>query len=209
MALTRKLLEGIGLDEKQADTVIEAHSETVDALKADRDKYKQRTAEIVDLKRELEEAKGAVGQTEALKQEVEGLKAKLDEADKANKTAKEEFDAYRADVEAKAARRATAKAYRKQVLEAAGIAPSYLDDVMGVTKLDGITLDNDGNVPNAESLVAAVKDKWKSFVVKTKTEGADVATPPESKGNDKEQPHERAKQIAKERHERLYGKSEE
>ena len=35
MALTRTLLKGMGLTEEQAGTIIEAHTETVDGLKAD------------------------------------------------------------------------------------------------------------------------------------------------------------------------------
>ena len=35
MALTRKLLKGMGLTEEQVDTIIEAHTETTDGLKKD------------------------------------------------------------------------------------------------------------------------------------------------------------------------------
>ena len=34
MALTRKLLKGMGLTDEQVDTIIEAHTDTVDGLKA-------------------------------------------------------------------------------------------------------------------------------------------------------------------------------
>ena len=34
MALTRKLLEGMGLTDEQVDTIIEAHTDTVDGLKS-------------------------------------------------------------------------------------------------------------------------------------------------------------------------------
>ena len=33
MALTRKLLKGMGLTDEQVDTIIEAHTDTVDGLK--------------------------------------------------------------------------------------------------------------------------------------------------------------------------------
>lgn len=39
MALTRKLLKGMGLTDEQVDTIIEAHTDTVDGLKADIGKY--------------------------------------------------------------------------------------------------------------------------------------------------------------------------
>ena len=59
MALTRKLLEGMGIEDKQIETIIEAHSETVTALKAERDKAKETAAKVPDLQRQLEEAKKA------------------------------------------------------------------------------------------------------------------------------------------------------
>ena len=40
MALTRKLLKGMGLTDEQVDTIIEAHTDTVDGLKADVTRYK-------------------------------------------------------------------------------------------------------------------------------------------------------------------------
>lgn len=40
MALTRKLLKGMGLTEEQVDTIIEAHTDTVDGLKEQIKTYK-------------------------------------------------------------------------------------------------------------------------------------------------------------------------
>ena len=40
MAITRKLLKGMGLTEEQQDTIIEAHTDTVNGLKADVERYK-------------------------------------------------------------------------------------------------------------------------------------------------------------------------
>lgn len=37
MSVTRKLLKGMGLTEEQADTIIEAHTDTVEKLKQDTD----------------------------------------------------------------------------------------------------------------------------------------------------------------------------
>ena len=40
MALTRKALKAMGLTEEQVDSIIEAHTETVDALKSMVNAYK-------------------------------------------------------------------------------------------------------------------------------------------------------------------------
>ena len=42
MALTRKFLEELGLDQETLESVIQAHAETVDALKKERDEWKDR-----------------------------------------------------------------------------------------------------------------------------------------------------------------------
>lgn len=258
LALTRKLLEGLGIEGKHIETIIEAHSETVNALKSERDRYKEDAEKTQDLQKKLEEAesntdlrdlqakydklkKSSDAQAESLKksddalakleEERDQLQKSLDEAtergvataserdelnDKLNALTEErdalrnEYDEYKAGIDAQETMRTKAAAYRKQVLEAAGVGSPYLDDVMGVTKLDGVELDEDGNLANAEDLINAAREKWGSFIVKTKTEPADVETPPVTKGTSKfEGAHERAIQIARERHERLYGKSEE
>ena len=47
MALTRKLLKGMGLTDEQVDTIIEAHTDTVDGLKADVNRYKADAGQLV------------------------------------------------------------------------------------------------------------------------------------------------------------------
>ena len=41
MALKRSFLKGMGLTDEQCDSIIEAHAETVDGLKADLARYKE------------------------------------------------------------------------------------------------------------------------------------------------------------------------
>ena len=47
MGLTRKMLEAMGIENDKIESIIEAHSETVTALKAEREHYKE-VAESVD-----------------------------------------------------------------------------------------------------------------------------------------------------------------
>ena len=61
MALTRNFLKSMGLNDEQISAVIESHAETVDALKEQRDAYKDDaeklaavTKERDSLKKELE-----------------------------------------------------------------------------------------------------------------------------------------------------------
>lgn len=264
MALSRKFLAGMGIEDKQIESIIEAHSDTVTALKNERDGYKEKAELVTDLQKQLEAAKADTSladmkakyeesekahkkEVAALKKESEAAQAKVTELETANTElgakleeanashqqeletkqaefdvalaeangAKDgiqsEFDSYRAEIEAREALQAKAQAYRSQILGAAGLAPNYLDDVMSVTKLDGIEFDEDGNIADSENLIEAAKTKWGNFILKQKTDPADVDTPPAPAAGDKgiEGAHERALQIARERHERLYGKSEE
>lgn len=260
MALTRRLLEGLGIEGKHVETIIEAHTETVNGLKDEVSRYRERAEMVPDLQKQLEEAKADTsladlqakydervaelesqtaqlkeaqdalskadeknGQLEqALKEardEEEALKATNGELDeKLNKALEEQqglqsqYDEYKAGIESERAKQAKAKAYRKQVLEAAGIASPYLDDVMGVTRIDEIELDDDGNIANVEEQVEAAKEKWGNFVTKQKVDPAKIETPPAPKpvnGRDIDGASERAKKIARERHERLYGKPQQ
>lgn len=210
LALSRKFLESIGLEEKQCDAIIEANEETIAGLKSEIAQYKSEAAKVPALQKKLEDAVAADKTSELQSQLDEATKAKQD-AEAALAEATRSLDDFRAEVQAEKDAAAKAGAYRRQVLEAAGVAADYVDDVMAVTKLDGLELDDDGNIVGAEKLVESAKEKWHSFVVRSKTDPAKVDMPPTPPAGDRqfEGANPRAVQIAKERHERLYGKSEE
>ena len=52
MGLTRKLLKGMGISDEQIDTIIEAHAETVDALKEQITVYKADADKLAEVERE-------------------------------------------------------------------------------------------------------------------------------------------------------------
>ena len=149
MALTRKLLKGMGLTEEQMDTIIEAHSDTVDGLKGELSKYKADAEKLPGVQKELED-----------------LKAKGDDGwkDKHDKV-KREFDEYKAEQTKKETRSAKESAYR-ELLKAAGISDKRLDAVMRVTDLDTIELE-DGKIKGADTLKSSIEKEWADFIVKT------------------------------------------
>lgn len=193
LSLTRKFLEGMGIDEKQVESIIEAHSETVNGLKADRDKYKEQAGKVADLQKKLEEAEAASGSGDEWEQKYQ------DEH--------QAFEDFKAQVETKKAEAAKAKAYREQVLAKAGIGAEYIDDVMGVTKLDTVKVGEDGSIEGAEELASKAREKWSSFVVKTKTTGSDPATPPKG-ANLPEGADPAVERRMAERHARMFGTTE-
>ena len=65
LALTRKMLKAMGIEDEKIDQIIEEHAESVDALKAQRDELKEAAGKADGYKKELD----------ALKTKVEGEKA--------------------------------------------------------------------------------------------------------------------------------------
>lgn len=192
MALTRKLLEGMGLEEKAIESIIEAHSDTVNGLKSQRDKALEEAKRVPDLLKQLEEAKDA----------NEGN----DEWHKKFEKAQKDLEDYKSQVAAKEAEEAKAKAYR-QMLTTAGIDPKRLDSIMRVTDLSGVEME-DGKLKDEEKLAEGVKKEWADFVVKKRTEGSNPANPPKHEhGIDGADPD--IAKMLQQRHERLYGKSSE
>ena len=57
MALTRKLLKGMGLTDEQIESVIDAHTETVDGLKEQITQYKADAEKLAEVQKQLDEAK--------------------------------------------------------------------------------------------------------------------------------------------------------
>jgi hypothetical protein len=165
MALTRKLLKGMGLTDEQVDTIIEAHSDTVDGLKAEANRYKSDAEKLADVQRELD-----------------GLKAKGDDGwkDKHDKV-KKDFEDYKNAQTQKENKAAKEEAYRK-LLKDCNISEKYIDDVLGIAKLDDLEMEN-GAFKDAENISNGIKEKFASFVATTTTVGANTATPPANSGS--------------------------
>lgn len=165
MALTRRMLKAMGIEDEKIDQIIDAHTETVDALKDERDTYKAGAEKLPGVQKELDDLK-------------------KDGGDWQKKYEKEhtDFEAYKNEQTAKEAK-ATKEAAFRTLLKEAGIPEKRLDVIMKVTNLDEIELEKDGKIKDANKHTETVKSEYADFIV-TKTErGADVDTPPANKGN--------------------------
>ncbi len=191
MALTRKMLEGMNLEEKQIDSIIEAHMDTVNGIKADRDKYKELAAEVPDLKKQIEDSKAASASDGEWKEKYDKLNS--------------EFDAYKTQIADEKADAEKAKAYQAMLINV-GIDPRRVDKIMKLTDLSGVVLE-DGKIKDIDKLEQAAKDEWSDFIVKKTTVGSEPANPPDTThGNEGADPSIR--KMLQERHDRLYGKVE-
>lgn len=170
MALTRKFLSALGIDAEKVDEIISAHTDTVDALKAERDRYKADAEKLPEVKAELKSVKKA-------SEEQDGKspwKVKYD-------AIKEEYEQYKADQTAKESKAAKSAAYR-QLLKDAGISEKRIDAVLRVSDVDAVELDKDGKIKGADKLMESVKAEWSDFIATTTTQGAHTPTPPANNG---------------------------
>lgn len=171
MALTRKMLEAMGVDEKAIEQIIEAHSETVNALKAERDGYKGNAAKYEAVQKELDELKQA-----AEKSGKDPYKVKYE-------ALKEKFESYKNDVSAKETKAAKEKAYRA-LLKSANIEEKHHDQLVKASAedIDNIEFDENGNVKNSNELTGKIKSSWSSFVRSETETGAQTPNPPANNG---------------------------
>jgi hypothetical protein len=166
MALTRKFLTALGIDEAKVDEIITAHTEVTDALKAERDKFK-----------------ADAGKYAAAQAELDGIKAQAAKDGGKNpyqvkyEALKEEYDKYKADTETKATKAKKESAYRK-LLKDAGVTEKRLDAVLRVSDFDGIEFDTDGKIKDADKLTESIKKEWADFIPQTSQTGAPSQNPP-------------------------------
>lgn len=170
MALSRKLLKSMGIEDEKIEQIIEAHTETVDALKEERDGYKAQAEKVPGIQRELDELKETVEKNG----DKNPYKVKYD-------ALKEEFDTYKADTEKKAAKAVKEDAYRA-LLKEAGVNEKRIAAVLKVSDIDGVELDKDGKIKGSDKLIESIKEEWSDFIVTERQMGAPTATPPANTG---------------------------
>lgn len=162
MALSRKLLKSMGIDDEKIDQIIEAHTETVNALKDERDQYKADAEKLPNVQKELDDLKKN-GDKNPWKVKYDAIK--------------EEFDDYKTKTE-KAASAAKIKDAYTDLLKSAGVAEKRIAAILKVTDLDGIKLDDDGKIENAKELTKSIKTEWADFITASDKKGVGGENPP-------------------------------
>lgn len=164
MALTRKMLKAMGIEDEKIDQIIEEHTESTDALKQQRDEYKAKA-----------EAK-ATASTEPKPKDPEpgdGYKAKYDAEKKA-------FEDYKANIAAEKAEADKRAKYRELIVKA-GVDSKRVDSVLKVSDLSEIKV-KDGAIEGADDLVKSIKEDWADFIPTTQEVGANAPNPPKNDG---------------------------
>ena len=95
MAITRKFLKAMGIEDDKIEQIIDAHTETVDGLKADVDKYREDALKLPDVQKELNDLKAAGDG--GLQKALDDLQKKYDDDAAAHKTELETLKGQLAD----------------------------------------------------------------------------------------------------------------
>lgn len=202
MALTRKALSAMGIEDDKIEQIIEMHTETVNALKDERDKFKADASKLSEVEKELEEVKEF-----AKSGEKSPYKKKYEDAVAAKEALQKEFEDYKTAEQTKATKDKKAAAY-KQLLKEAGISEKRIDSILRVSDIDSLELEEDGKLKDADKHSESAKKEWADFIETTGTKGADTATPPNNTGGETKTPSVAAQRAAA-YHENLYGKTKE
>jgi hypothetical protein len=178
----------MGIDEEKIDEIITAHSDTVNGLKDERDKYKDAAEKLPSVQKELDELKDKDGKDAPYKEKYE----------KEHKA----FEDYKMGVDAEKTKAAKTAAY-KALLKDAGVSDKRFDAIIKVTDLSKIELDDEGKVKDAKAATDHIKEEWAEFIVKTEQRGAQTETPPG--GNGGSCAKSRAAMVAAKHNQMLYG----
>lgn len=170
MALTRKMLSAMDIDGAKIDEIINAHMDTVNALKEERDSLKAKADKSDEYQKELETA-----QKELDKLKDGDLQGKYDALSK-------EYEGFKTQVENEKTR-ASKEAAFKEVLKDVGITEEKnIAKVLKYYKVDELELDDKGKLANAKDIAKNVKEEWSNEITTKSTQGASVANPPANNG---------------------------
>lgn len=166
MSFSRSFLKATGLSDEQIQAVMEEHTAVTDALKQRLESYKADAEKLPEVQKKLDAYK-----------DNEDYRAKYEKEHNA-------FEKYRADVKAEADLGRTKDAYRK-LLTDEKISQKWIEPIIRLSDFSGMTLDEKGNLADADQLRKAIREKYPEYIATERTEHEKIATPPEVKGGAK------------------------
>jgi len=187
MALTRELLNALGIEKEKHQAIIDAHTETVEGLKAQAEKYKADAEKLPEVQRQLKEAQDAV------KKNGDAAKIQAD------------FDAYKKDVEAKETRRTKEALYRK-VAQDAGLDEKGVERAVKYASWDSIELDENGEIKDPKTHIKALREEWPEHIRTNEQNVTHAQTPPAGMNTDTGNGN-RAAQLYAQHRAALYGET--
>ena len=171
MALTktqlREILSKAGVSAENAEiainSIMDGHLASVNALREERDKFKEDAEKLPSVQKELNEFKSSGDDSYKAKYEKEH----------------EDFENYKAQQTAKETKANKVAAYRA-LLKETGVSEKRIDTIIRASspEIDAIELDKDGKIKDSDSAVKSIKENWSDFIVAQKQQGANTPNPP-------------------------------
>ena len=166
MAFRRNTLKAMGLTDEQVESVIELHTETVNALKADIDKFRDDSEKLTEVKEKLDKAQ----------KELETVKK--DDYKGKYESEKAAHDKLKADIATNETKAKKSSAF-KAMLKEKGYSENAITKI---TKyggyVDGVELDDDGKLTNSEKLMTSIESEWGEYKPQAGTTRHTPVTPP-------------------------------
>lgn len=162
----RKIIKDADMtDEEKMSAVMDLLHGEVDALKEQQDDLKEQLKTAQD---GLEEAqKNGGGDDSKWKEKYE--------------SERDAFKKFKDEQTAKDSRAAKEAAYKKLLTEAK-VSAKVIDNVLKVTNMDDIELDEKGQIKDAADVKKKIESDWSGFIEKSNTTGANVNNPPKNDG---------------------------
>ena len=165
MALTRKMLKAMSIEDEKIDQIVDAHAESIEALKAERDTYKADAEKLAAVQKELDE----------LKKDGGDWQKKYEEEHSA-------LEALKTDITTKETKTAKEKAYR-ELLKESGVSEKRIDAIIKITDIDALELGENGKIKDSSAKIEQIKTEYADFIVTSTTTGANTANPPANGGS--------------------------
>ena len=162
MAMTRKALKAMGMTEEQVDSIIEMHTESMNVLREQINTLKADADKVPSLEKKLKEMESG-----------EDYKAMYE----AEKTA---HDKTKSEHAAKETAATNERLFRAELTKV-GITGKRADQIVKLTDMAAFKVKN-GEYEDAAAVEKHIRDEYSEFVPATKTEGANVPTPPNNSG---------------------------
>ena len=165
MALTRKMLKAMGIEEEKIEQIIEAHTETTDALKDERNGLKDKADKY-----------------DAVKRELDGLKANpTDDWKEKHDKVKKEFDDYKNGITAEKTLASKRTAYKKLIEETGIKGDKLINLILNSVDFSKVELDGE-NIKESEKLIETIKTEYAEYIGTKSVEGAKVENPTKTGG---------------------------
>ena len=172
-----------------AEDICARHSADLDSIKEERDTFKKDAETLADVQKELDALKANTG---------DDFKAKWEKE-------KQDFAAYKKDVEARETKRTKEALFRK-VAQDAGLDEKGVERAVKYAAWDSIELDENGEIKDPKAHIKALREEWPEHIRTTEANVTHAQTPPAGMNTDTGNGN-RAAQLYAQHRAALYGET--